>query len=102
MFILEADGQPVAQARVETTSAGVGEISVSVDPGARGRGLGSEVIARATTQGAADLDLETILARIKPTNLASKRAFAAAGYANTAADDAGEGVVVLRWTRSKS
>jgi RimJ/RimL family protein N-acetyltransferase len=100
LFILEWNGKPIGQARIDATTDDRGEISVSLDATARGQGLGVELIERATARAAEDLDLVEVDARIKATNTASRRAFAAAGYAEqTALRDADEGVVVLRWAR---
>jgi len=100
LFIFESDGLPVGQARVDVTGAGIGEISISLDPSARGRGLGAELIGRATARAGQELGLKAVLARIKGTNVASRRAFVAAGYVDeTATGEEDEGIVVLRWSR---
>jgi RimJ/RimL family protein N-acetyltransferase len=96
LFILEWNGTPIGQARIDATGEGCGEISVSLDTGARGKGFGVELIERATERAADELDLDAVDARIKATNEASRRSFAAAGYAPLSAE---EGLVVLRWSR---
>jgi RimJ/RimL family protein N-acetyltransferase len=96
LFILEWNGTPIGQARIDATGDGCGEISVSLDTGARGQGFGLELIGRATERAADELDLDAVEARIKATNEASRRSFAAAGYAPHSVE---EGLVVLRWSR---
>lgn len=95
LFVLEADGVPVGQARVDAES-GLGEISVSLDPTARGRGLGRALIREATLRAAAELALGAVHARIKADNEASRRAFASAGYSEEVGRD--HDIVLLRWS----
>lgn len=94
LYVGELGGEPAGQARVDRSGDRVGEISVSLDARARGRGVGTALITQASRRGAAELGLEEILARIKPGNAGSLRAFAKAGY-RYAAESAEE--VVLRW-----
>lgn len=73
---------------------------MSLDPTARRRGLGRELITRSTARAAAELGLDAIRAKIKDTNAASRRAFAASGYTDEApTGDEEDGIVVLRWSR---
>lgn len=100
-FILESDGRPIGQARIEATNDRCGEISVSLDAAARGQGLGVELIEHATQRAADELGLDAVDARIKPTNAVSRRAFAAAGYTEQSSQHDVEGVVILRWSRQE-
>jgi RimJ/RimL family protein N-acetyltransferase len=81
LFIAELDGHPVAQIRFETTgSPDAAEVSVGIDAEARSRGIGTEVI-RSGTATVFDLTtIATVVARVRPQNVASIRAFTAAGY----------------------
>ena len=98
IYIAEMDGAPLGQARVELTGAGRGEISVAVAAGFRGRGLGRSLIVRATERAAAELGVHSVAAVVKSGNVASLRAFEAAGYGTPAtAERAGEPVLVLTW-----
>jgi RimJ/RimL family protein N-acetyltransferase len=101
IYIAELDGTPLGQARVELTGVGQGEISVAVAAGFRGRGLGRSLIARATERAAAELGAHSVTAVVKSENVASLRAFEAAGYGTpvTAQRDS-ERVVVLTWRAS--
>jgi RimJ/RimL family protein N-acetyltransferase len=80
IYIAETDGLPVGQARVDRLDDGAGEISVALAGGARGRGLGRELIALASARGAQELGLHELRAFIKSGNVASQRAFEAVGY----------------------
>jgi len=101
IYIAEVDGSPVGQARVELTGGGQGEISVAVAAGSRGRGLGRSLITKATERAAADLAAGSVTAVVKPENVASLRAFEAAGYRSpVTAERDGEPVVVLSWRAS--
>lgn len=80
LFVCEVDGQPAGQARIDTVSQGAGEISVSLAPEVRGRGLGRQLIAIASRRAVQELALERIVARVKTGNRASLSAFRAAGY----------------------
>lgn len=97
LYVAELDGEPAGQARVELSRDGAGEISVSLDAKSQGRGVGTALIVAASQRGADELGLEEIVARIKPTNARSLRAFAKAGYAD--AEETTE-EVVLRWRSS--
>jgi RimJ/RimL family protein N-acetyltransferase len=70
MLIGELEGEPVGHVRFEH-----GEVSVVVAPGHRGRGLASALIAAGTAAYGGPA-----VARVKPENVASRRAFERAGY----------------------
>lgn len=97
LYIAEVEGAAVGQARVDRTTDGAGEISVSVAPGQRGRGFGSQLIRLASRHALAELDLGEIVAVVKASNGPSLRAFRAAGFGHDehAVRDLGP-VVVLR------
>jgi RimJ/RimL family protein N-acetyltransferase len=84
VFYIATDehGEPLGQVRFDV-SAGASEavISVSLAPGQRGRGIGSEMIRGATVQFLGASNVQTVLALIKEGNLPSHRAFLRAGYA---------------------
>lgn len=101
IYVGELDGRPVGQARIDRRDDATGEISVSVDPDDRGRGVGPALIASATRRGADELGLSLVLATIKEGNEASQRAFRRAGYTDERLEHNGEDgdVVVLVWRR---
>lgn len=74
IWIGEVDGDPVGQVRFQR-DGGEWEISVVVAPDARGNGHAASLIAAGTRELG-----EPIVARIKPANEASIRAFEKAGY----------------------
>ena len=82
------EGGPVGQVRLDR-HGDVEIISVSVAPSARGRGLAARIIAAACAQARG-----TVVARVRPDNDRSLRAFAAAGFVRTTND------VELRWSTS--
>lgn len=99
IWIGEVDGEPVGQVRVVRIGEDLGEISVSVDTAARGRGLGASIIAAGTARAAVELALTSVDATVKGSNGASLAAFRSAGYLDSrGAEYDGEPVVVLRWT----
>lgn len=75
-----ARGQPVAQVRFDLGDDGSAVISVAVAPEQRGKGYGAAVIARACETLRARRGPVTVLAYIRPDNLASQRAFSRAGF----------------------
>jgi UDP-2,4-diacetamido-2,4,6-trideoxy-beta-L-altropyranose hydrolase len=84
IFIAEESQIPVAVLRVEEKSPGVGEISVTVSPEARGFGLAPHLIRKCGKEAAEELNFTEIHALIKSKNAASRRAFETAGYSLTA------------------
>lgn len=74
-----SDGDPVGQVRFETRN-GTTEIAISVAGTARGRGWGGALIEAGIRRLFAASDVEWVLARIKPDNLASVRAFESADF----------------------
>jgi len=98
IWIAELEGQPVGQARVDRRSSAGGEISVSVDAAARGRGLGTMLIRLATERARAEMGLRRLEAVVKPQNAASLAAFRRAAYARGRTERRHDAdVVVLEW-----
>jgi RimJ/RimL family protein N-acetyltransferase len=79
LWIGEADRWAVGTVRVERRHGDI-EISVTIAPDARGRGLAAPLIRLGTSSWLADHP-GPVLAYIKPGNAASIRAFSSAGYA---------------------
>lgn len=63
------------------------EIGVGLAPSARGRGYGRRVIRGACDELLATSPVRSVLARVKPENEASLRAFRAAGFVERGRDD---------------
>jgi spore coat polysaccharide biosynthesis predicted glycosyltransferase SpsG/RimJ/RimL family protein N-acetyltransferase len=74
-------GEPIGTARFDACSDGVWEVSVTIAPSARGRGLSARLVREATT---ALLDARPgavrFVADIRPQNAASRAVFAGLGY----------------------
>jgi UDP-2,4-diacetamido-2,4,6-trideoxy-beta-L-altropyranose hydrolase len=98
IFIAEEAQIPVAVIRVEEKNPGVGEISITVSPEARGFGLAHHFIRECTKQVARELNLREVNAFIKPENRASRRVFEIAGYILAETTQIG-GFNALRYTR---
>jgi UDP-2,4-diacetamido-2,4,6-trideoxy-beta-L-altropyranose hydrolase len=81
IFIFEtADKIPVAQVRFDKEDQ-AWAISYSVAPLLRGRGLGAKILDMALSSLASEGRSASILARVKPANLASRRIFEKLGFA---------------------
>ena len=81
MLILEtADKIPVGQVRFDKEDQ-AWAISYSVAPLLRGRGLGAKILDMALSSLASESLNGSILARVKPANLASRRIFEKLGFA---------------------
>jgi RimJ/RimL family protein N-acetyltransferase len=76
LHIILASGEAIGQARFEPCGEGEAEMSVSLAPEWRGRGLAAAVIRLVTAAAGA----EVVHAYVKPGNETSRRAFLRAGY----------------------
>lgn len=86
LLVAQRGGVALASVRFDRDNAAA-EISVVVAPEHRGAGVGTRILREATElQLAARTQLERIVARVRPDNPASLRAFARAGYEQTYAD----------------
>lgn len=95
LWIAECDDAAIGCVRVErAATGGDGRISIVLDPRWRGRGVGRAVIAAACAASAGP-----VVAEIRPDNLASQAAFAAAGFVRDPAHDRA-GALAFRWSRS--
>lgn len=79
---------PCGSVRMDLDGLGSAEISVVVDRRYRGQGIGSILLEWATA-AAPGLGVDTLLARIRPGNAASRALFEDAGYVEGVADTAG-------------
>src|SRR5436305_1500377 len=46
LFIIEEDGSPIGQVRLDRAGPDVAEVSIALDPDARGKGIGREALRR--------------------------------------------------------
>jgi UDP-2,4-diacetamido-2,4,6-trideoxy-beta-L-altropyranose hydrolase len=83
----DAQGRPVGQVRFDVGEDASAIISVSMAPEQRGRGYGAAAIAQACEALRARRGALTVLAYIRPDNLASQRAFSRAGFSAPASVD---------------
>lgn len=97
VLLIACDPSPIGMVRFDRQDDHA-TISVNLAPDCRGRGRGREVIEAATAWFQERWPAE-VIARIKPTNRASIRAFSAAGYRlRDDTDDAAQ--VVYVWSPS--
>ena len=81
IWIGEADGLPIGVVRFERRAHDAFEVSITVAPEARGRGLARPLLEAGVSAARAVFGQATILADILPGNEASVRLFTAAGFA---------------------
>ena len=89
LWIAEVGGAAAGQIRATRERDGWVELHLAIAPGARGRGLGTALIAEAGARALADDRTRGVLAHVKEQNEASLRAFTRAGFAPAGQDDAG-------------
>ena len=104
IFIALDEGRPVSVVRFDARAGGEAEVHVIVAPAARGRGVATRVLRAACELASRELGYVEIIARIKEDNVASRRAFARAGFGperpETLAAAEGEiPIVVTTWRR---
>ncbi|HEV7753872.1 MAG TPA: GNAT family protein, partial [Baekduia sp.] len=86
---------PAGSVRLDLVGDGSAEVSIALDPAARGLGLAAQALELLTAQAGAAGAVTGLLARVRESNAPSLRAFARAGYAEAGRAD---GVVTLRRT----
>jgi L-amino acid N-acyltransferase YncA len=79
LWIAEDDGQPVGQVRVDV-AGDTGTVSIAVESGRRGRGLGTSMLQALLAKAAAEGVPSRLTALVRADNAASLRAFAATGF----------------------
>jgi RimJ/RimL family protein N-acetyltransferase len=92
LLVVELDGVPSGSVRLDRGDAETAEIHIALAASARGRKVGQWALREASEQAEGLLGATTVLARVKSGNLASLRAFEAAGFERIAERD---GVVEL-------
>jgi RimJ/RimL family protein N-acetyltransferase len=80
LLIVELDGQPVGQVRLDRVDADIAHVSIGLAQEARGRGVGRAALRLATAVAADRLAVTTVEAHVKPDNAASLLAFKAAEF----------------------
>lgn len=79
LFIAMLNGTPVGVLRLERLGESF-DLSITVSPSARGKGIGSKILKNAKDWATANTDVKYIHASIKETNLASLKLFLRCGY----------------------
>jgi CMP-N-acetylneuraminic acid synthetase/RimJ/RimL family protein N-acetyltransferase len=80
LYVVTCAGAEVATARLDIAGADA-EVSLTVVPEQRGRGLGTATLEALAEEAFGGLGLRRLVARIKGTNPASRAAFERAGFA---------------------
>ena len=96
LAIVELDGRPVGQVRVDRLGPDLLELSISIERGRSGAGLGRRAIALAVESARAQSPGANVIAEIREDNDASRRAFEAAGF-ELAGDAEEPGFLRLRY-----
>jgi UDP-2,4-diacetamido-2,4,6-trideoxy-beta-L-altropyranose hydrolase len=78
-YTASKDGQPVGEVRYQVNGKRA-VLSISLDPRFRGRGWGQRILALGTERAFQDTEVEFIDAYVKPSNQASLKLFAGAGF----------------------
>jgi spore coat polysaccharide biosynthesis protein SpsF len=97
IWIAVVDDQRVGQARVDVV-AGVGTVSIAVAPDHRGKGHATAMLLALQAALRADLQVKVLRAEIHRENESSVRAFAKAGFIDSAASRP-DGFLELHWMR---
>ena len=79
-WILENDGEPVAQIRYDRKTAELAEVGFSVVASLRGRGLGARLLELTADLAGQALHVKRLHGRLFAHNIASQKAFVKAGY----------------------
>ena len=95
IWIGESDGLPIGVVRFERRGPDRVEVSITVAPDARGRGLARPLLEEGIVAARAVFGRVTILADVLPGNEASMRLFGAAGFKPLPAD-AGQAPGIMR------
>jgi RimJ/RimL family protein N-acetyltransferase len=83
LFIVEEEGEPVGQVRLQRHANGRLEVHIGLAAGARGRGLGRQTLELAWKEAGG----EPVNARVLADNERSLRAFAAVGFRERSRDE---------------
>jgi predicted dehydrogenase/RimJ/RimL family protein N-acetyltransferase len=93
LLIVEEDGHPLGQVRLDALDGNTSEISISVVAHARDRGVGHRTITLAEAYARRELATTEIVARVKRDNERSLKTFNVAGFREVDRDDE---AVILR------
>ncbi len=98
-FIAVSEGEPIGVIRFETAGA-TAIISIALDAQQRGKGFGTELLSLATAEFLRTASASVVVASVRPENVASSRAFRAAGYVPLGPHE-DKGVLVERFEKRR-
>ena len=78
--IMDPEGKEIGQLQIRAEPGGHGEIALTLEPGARGRGYGTEALCEACRLAEEDPAIRRLVAHIRGDNPASQKAFLKAGF----------------------
>jgi RimJ/RimL family protein N-acetyltransferase len=88
LYVVEVDGEPAGQVRLDDDGDGSAEISIALAGAARGAGAGRRALRLALAEAGQQWPgVDVVIARVKPGNEQSLRSFAAAGFAESRRSD---------------
>jgi UDP-2,4-diacetamido-2,4,6-trideoxy-beta-L-altropyranose hydrolase len=99
LFVYEVNALPIAQVRFEQIGENW-EISYSLDELVRGRGWGVPVIKMAVQSLLVEVNSPLVIAKVKESNTASKKALLNSGFTDTGASNSG-GILTLHLNTAK-
>ena len=98
IWILTESGDPAGQVRYDRDSD-VAEISFSIDPRFRGRGLGTEILRLSAPRACHELPVKRLRGVVKANNASSVAAFDRAGFRRDGESSVnGERALVFAWS----
>ncbi len=96
-IVVDENGEPIGQVRLDRYPDGSAEINISIDAEVRNRGCGSAAL-REFLDTAREHQIQKLLAHIKPENRASVCAFGKAGFTDHGTlDFKGQRAIEMLW-----
>lgn len=86
LWIIEYEGSPVGQVRMDRRPRGEAELHIALAADAQGKGIGPAAIEAALRELPASWQTAAVVARVQYGNRASLAAFAKAGFVESSAD----------------
>lgn len=96
LYVVEYDGRPVGTVRFDHLDEAHWEVSITLAPEARGRGVSGAVLGSAEAAFLQETERATLVAAILPDNLPSQKLFARAGYRHVPGHKDGDFDVLLK------
>ncbi|MGZ4714899.1 MAG: GNAT family N-acetyltransferase [Acidimicrobiia bacterium] len=100
LWIVELDGRPVGQLRVDVVDVATGVVSIAVDPAARGRGVAAAALHVLQDVVRGDVQIDRLRAVVHAGNEPSRRVFAGAGFTTVRGVAAPGGFEVHEWAQA--